>query len=83
MPAIAEGDRVRLRPDAPLRVEHPELAGAVGTVGSVMRRASMSTGGESATVHVRFAPPVNVVALNVPASQFELVGGLEPRLRVI
>lgn len=38
---MVEGDRVRLKLEAPLRRRHPELAGAIGVVGSVVRGPSL------------------------------------------
>ena len=74
---MKEGDRVKLRPNAPLLSHSPALAGAVGVVGSLVRRNG------DAVVHVRFAPPVNLLVLNAAASQFEPVDSLEPRLRLV
>ncbi|MCW6509593.1 hypothetical protein [Lichenifustis flavocetrariae] len=78
---MIEGERVRLKSDAPLRRQHPELAEAIGIVSSVIRKGSLSAGQESVKMHVRFQPPVNLVAFNVPAAQFEPAERIEPRPR--
>lgn len=68
------GDRVRLKANAPLRVQHPEMASAIGVVSSIMQQ----NGG--ALLHVRFGKPVNLVVMNAHSGQFEEVDRLEPRL---
>ena len=80
---MQEGQRVRLKPAAPLLVKHPELASGVGIVSSVLRTGSLSSGGETVKVHVRFAPPLNLVVLNAEAEQFDEVDRLDPRLRSV
>lgn len=78
-----EGQRVRLKPAAPLLAKHPELASGVGIVSSVMRTGPLSSGGETVNVHVRFAPPLNLVVLNAKAEQFEEVDRLDPWLHSV
>ncbi len=69
---MKEGDRVKLRNDAPLRGTHPELGGKVGVIGSIMRS------GGATLMHVRYAGPLNLLVLNVTTSQFEPADSLEP-----
>lgn len=69
---MREGDRVKLRPEASLGRTHPELATKIGVVGSMMR-----TGGAT-FMHVRYAEPINLLVLNVSASQFVTVDHLDP-----
>ena len=68
------GDRVRLKAGSPLRVRHPELAGAIGVVSSTLH------GNGNALLHVRFGKPVNLVVMNAHAGQFEEADRLNPRL---
>lgn len=74
---MKEGDRVKLKADAALRVKHPELADAVGVVST-----TFSDHG-TRRFHVRFAPPVNCVAMYALADEFEPADNLEPRLRLV
>lgn len=80
---MREGQRVRLRLTAPLVKQHPELAHGVGIVSSVMHTGSLSSGGETVRLHVRFAPPLNLIVLNAEAEQFEQAERIEPRLRSV
>jgi hypothetical protein len=73
------GDRVRLKADAPLLRHHPALAGAVGTVGRVVKgsqwgRLTSSPAERAAdvAVNVHFKAPANLVVLNVEVEQLEL-----------
>jgi hypothetical protein len=83
---IHEGARVKLRHGSDLTRSHPELANAVGVVGSVMGGAPWRARGATAverwrdiTAHVRFRE-LNIVALNVPGRDLETVDHLSPEL---
>ena len=89
---VREGSKVRLKAEAPLRLEHPELANAIGIVSSIVHgpkwsrlSSSQAERSEDTAVHVRFAPPVNLVLLNAKADLFEEVDdGLEPqKLKIV
>ena len=83
---IHEGSRVKLRPGSRLGRAHPELAGAGGVVGSVVReplwqKLDVRTleRARDVRMHVRF-PDLNLVAMNVPAGDVEVVDRLNPEL---
>lgn len=79
---VQEGARVRLRPGSTVVAGHPELAEAIGVVGSIVRSASLANPTRGATMHVRFAA-LNIVAMNVPAADVEPVDHLSPELRIL
>lgn len=74
---IEEGARVRLRPTSQLVRQHPDMAQAIGIVGSIMRGAALGSG---STMHVRFRD-LNLVALNVPSTDVEAVDHLNPEMQ--
>ena len=74
---IEEGARVKLRPGSQLGRRHPEMLGAVGVVGSIVRGPpwqALGTGqdqrGRDVSMHIRFRE-LNLVALNVAAGDVE------------
>ncbi|MCW6513168.1 hypothetical protein [Lichenifustis flavocetrariae] len=73
---MIEGDRVKLKANAPLRLTHPELKDTIGTVGSIL------TGQGGTLLHVRFDKPANLVVLSAMVEQFEAADRIEPRLRI-
>lgn len=86
---VKQGARVKLRPGSQLGRSHPELAGAVGVVGSIVEGPSWQSlnvraieRARDVTMHVRFAD-LNVVALNVPAADVEPVDHLDPDLDIV
>lgn len=74
---VQEGSRVRLRPESRLAQRHPEMAQAVGVVGSIVRGAALGSG---STMHVRFKA-LNLVAMNVPSGEVEAVDHLDPEMQ--